>query len=681
MHYIPLAWPFFLGLLFVAGFVFVLLEVGVLSYAYQSMGVDRRYMFVLLAGSLLGSYINIPAAELPAERIYTEGIVTFFGMQYVVPQLLTEPKTIIALNLGGAVIPTLLSVYLMVKHRIYGLSAVAVFIVAGLVHLVAQPVPGVGIVEPTFMPSLVTTGVVLLLSRQYAAPLAYIAGSLGTLIGADLLNLGRIRGLGAPVASIGGAGTFDGIFLTGILAVLLAGLLTGGRQVAGFEPERGTRPVDACAMHSRTPFLWSLVLCGVALAWAAHGQGSHGRVPGVEDTTAQPDAGDRAHPELAALFASHDWFKLRDAVERSPDSPAFYRGAVACAFNEVDAAERHFRAVIETPSDVQQALEAHGLLAHAYMRTGRYRFTHAHLAAMQKLIPETPGLEAGVALFSALSHSPDLSAKAGRLTGVQMTEDFFIPVAVNGRPAKYGFDSGVDISLISETEAKRLGLPIHGVATSTFQDGASGNEVPVRFVVADRLTVGGFELRHVAFLVVRKDALPFVDLPPDKQGMLGIPVLVALGGLRWNGERVLRVGSYPSRRGGERPNMCFHGVTPVVEGMVGAQTINMWLDTGASRTYLTQRFAQRFPKVVGHGATETSVRLRGVGGSTEVRVANLPELTLSVGGADLLLCPAQVLPKDERVDRDWYDVWLGMDLLGRRRTVNLDFKSLRLSLE
>jgi uncharacterized membrane protein len=78
--------------------------------------------------------------------------------------------------------------------------------------------------------------VALLLARQHAAPLAYIAGSLGTLVGADLLNLNRLQGLGAPVASIGGAGTFDGIFLTGILAVLIAGI-SGGR--GGPEPDRG----------------------------------------------------------------------------------------------------------------------------------------------------------------------------------------------------------------------------------------------------------------------------------------------------------------------------------------------------------------------------------------------------------------------------------------------------------
>ena len=73
-----------------------------------------------------------------------------------------------------------------------------------------------------FVPAVATAVVALLLSRQYAAPLAYISCSLGTLIGADVLNLDKIRGLGAPVASIGGAGTFDGIFLTGIVAVLLA---------------------------------------------------------------------------------------------------------------------------------------------------------------------------------------------------------------------------------------------------------------------------------------------------------------------------------------------------------------------------------------------------------------------------------------------------------------------------
>ncbi|MDA4131217.1 MAG: DUF1614 domain-containing protein [Thaumarchaeota archaeon] len=58
-----------------------------------------------------------------------------------------------------------------------------------------------------------------------AAIVAYISGSMGALIGADLTNLRGITKLGAPVVSIGGAGTFDGVFLTGIIAVLIVSII------------------------------------------------------------------------------------------------------------------------------------------------------------------------------------------------------------------------------------------------------------------------------------------------------------------------------------------------------------------------------------------------------------------------------------------------------------------------
>jgi uncharacterized membrane protein len=134
------------------------------------------------------------------------------------------PGTVIAINVGGAVIPTIMSLYLLANRRLWGLGVIAIAIVAVVLHWLSDPVPGVGIAVPIFFPAIVTAIVSLVLSRTNAAPLAYIAGSLGTLIGADLTNMDKVAGLGAPVASIGGAGTFDGIFLTGILAVLLAGL-------------------------------------------------------------------------------------------------------------------------------------------------------------------------------------------------------------------------------------------------------------------------------------------------------------------------------------------------------------------------------------------------------------------------------------------------------------------------
>jgi uncharacterized membrane protein len=140
----------------------------------------------------------------------------------VIPGIERWPGTILAVNLGGAVIPALLSAYLVteVGHalRLFGVTA----LVAVVTHRFARPVPGVGIVIPIVIPPLVAVAAALLLAPDVRAAAAYVGGTMGTLLGADLLNLRRMRGIGAPVASIGGAGTFDGIFVTGIVAVLLA---------------------------------------------------------------------------------------------------------------------------------------------------------------------------------------------------------------------------------------------------------------------------------------------------------------------------------------------------------------------------------------------------------------------------------------------------------------------------
>jgi uncharacterized membrane protein len=122
-----------------------------------------------------------------------------------------------------------MSSYLVLRYNLWFKAALAVVIIAAIIHMMATPVRGVGIAVPVFAPVVITAILAFILSREYAAPLAYIGGSMGTLIGADLLNLDKISGLGAPVASIGGAGTFDGIFLTGILAVLLAGIASPAR--------------------------------------------------------------------------------------------------------------------------------------------------------------------------------------------------------------------------------------------------------------------------------------------------------------------------------------------------------------------------------------------------------------------------------------------------------------------
>ena len=222
MYYLPLT-PAYFAIL-IGFFLLVVVVLATLRYAYLSLGMSSGMALLVLLASLVGSYFNIPLVQLPPERVVSNEVREFFGMYYVIPQVTDWGGTEIAVNVGGALIPTLVSIYLLIKHALWVRGAIATAVVAVVLHWLANPVPGVGIAIPIFGPVVITAIVALVLARDHAAPLAYIAGSMGTLIGADLTNLDKVRGLGAPVASIGGAGNFDGIFLIGILAVLLASL-------------------------------------------------------------------------------------------------------------------------------------------------------------------------------------------------------------------------------------------------------------------------------------------------------------------------------------------------------------------------------------------------------------------------------------------------------------------------
>jgi uncharacterized membrane protein len=101
-------------------------------------------------------------------------------------------------------------------------ASVATALVSAISFAFSRPMAGLGVAMPIFIAPLAAALVAMLINPGQSAPLAYICGTLGVLIGADLLRLKDIQQMGVPVAAIGGAGTFDGIFITGIVAVLLA---------------------------------------------------------------------------------------------------------------------------------------------------------------------------------------------------------------------------------------------------------------------------------------------------------------------------------------------------------------------------------------------------------------------------------------------------------------------------
>lgn len=198
------------------------------------------FIMILFMFSLFGSYINIPVKEIHSlEPIIAAREIRFFGVRWFIPEFnIVHRKTVIALNVGGALIPLLTSLYLLMfiipnlesnPLIAYIKIFIALIIVTLIVHATATPVKGLGIATPAFLPSFITALTSFLLYQLHTPSnpfiIAYIAGTLGTLIGADLMNLNKIPKLGASIVSIGGAGTFDGIYLTGLTAVFLTLIL------------------------------------------------------------------------------------------------------------------------------------------------------------------------------------------------------------------------------------------------------------------------------------------------------------------------------------------------------------------------------------------------------------------------------------------------------------------------
>ena len=154
MHYLPLSPWFFAILLGLLLALVALIEIGVLRYAYMRLGLSSRVAIVLLLASLIGSYVNIPVVTLLERQILSGQEVEFFGMRYAVPVVIDWPGTVIAINIGGALMPILVSLYLLAKHRLWGLGVLATACVAAVCYWLARPVPGVGIALPTLVPAV-----------------------------------------------------------------------------------------------------------------------------------------------------------------------------------------------------------------------------------------------------------------------------------------------------------------------------------------------------------------------------------------------------------------------------------------------------------------------------------------------------------------------------------------------
>jgi uncharacterized membrane protein len=204
-------------LILVLVFIFIILNIS--GTAFRKLGFPPEYSVYFLFLSLLCSYINIPIKKVRSHVPVSDKASEALRSSLAASSL--RMYSTIAINLGGAVIPLIMSVFLSSMAKPVEVLS-GILLVTIIIHKIARPVKGSGIVVHALLPPLLAAFVAIIISPQNAPVIAYISGTFGCILGIDILNLKRIPDLGVSLVSIGGAGTFDAIFLTGIISVLLA---------------------------------------------------------------------------------------------------------------------------------------------------------------------------------------------------------------------------------------------------------------------------------------------------------------------------------------------------------------------------------------------------------------------------------------------------------------------------
>ena len=381
--------------------------------------------------------------------------------------------------------------------------------------------------------------------------------------------------------------------------------------------------------------------------------------------------------KLKALYQARNWSALHDRLQNTNGMP-FYRGALGVAFNhDPEHSETLLLSVIRSAPHSPEAYEAYEWLSHLYFYNGQYRSLVAIMERRWAGFPqkkERTQEQSFIAGFRGLPNQ--ILEKTGPSTLKHERGSIFIPLSIDGRPATYFFDTGAWVSCMSESEAKRLGLTLRETSGTLGQ--SSGSHVGFRTAVAQDVIVGKTHFRNVSFAVFPDGQEPWSLLPPERRGIIGVPILVGLHTLRWDVARTIEIGAKSEPFDIRKSNLVFDNDHLVVAATVQGQKISATVDTGAVSTDLYKPFADKFATLLTKYGKKGSTEVRGVGRAETFDSVTIPKLRIQVGGAETILSPAHVLLKS--IGADCCVGNFGMDLFKQSGAMKIDFGAMTLEL-
>ncbi len=389
---------------------------------------------------------------------------------------------------------------------------------------------------------------------------------------------------------------------------------------------------------------------------------------------------DKRYPELQAQLP---------AAKLSPAEHAYFSGILADRSNHTADAITALEQVLPGLRKTSRKRTAIALraLASDYFRIGQYgRASDTYSELLKDFAAEFSPVERQTITdnrntFELLRGAPAQTVSGEREFAVPIRHDALsdmnVPVQIGSTTEWWIFDTGANESTISLSTAKRLGLTISKGRAST-QSGGTGKEVPLWTAVIPEVTFGKAVVSNVVVLVSEDSALN-VNLGKNGnyqiQGVLGYPVLAALGSLTVAGDQVkVSPESQPSSRS---TPLWVEELTPLLEAKVNGRDLLFGLDTGSDAGTLTRRYLREFPQQFS-ALKPRKWGTGGVGGIRWLRAYDLPRLDLHLGSATATLKNVPVMTVNVGVDPlDWVYGNLGEALLKQFRNYTIDFRQMR----
>jgi len=392
---------------------------------------------------------------------------------------------------------------------------------------------------------------------------------------------------------------------------------------------------------------------------------------------------------LAAIYDRHDCFAARDALKRAPASAggdvAFYRGWVAAAFNQPRAAATELGRYLASDAargNGKLRRAADQLLADVLVREFRYgdaadAYTRVAAATDDSTRDDVAN---NAAVFAALRGVPAQMMSLAADVDVPVTRDranlMNVPVSAGGKEERFVFDTGANLSTVSEKVAAEMGFRIidRRIRVGT----ATGAEAQARLAVAPELRIGGATARNVVFLVLPDSALAFPQIGYEIRGIVGHPVIAALGEVTLTRDGHLRAAARPTAAAAAaEPNLCLDGLDNLVRGRIGGEALLLGLDTGARDSGLFPPYYRRHQAAVDSGRA-ASIGIGGAGGSRQLSVRYIGPVTLELGGATATLPRLSVAVEPSGQRSDYADGDIGQDVITQFAEMTLDYLAMQL---